>query len=411
MMTKRLYYTDSYQQTFIATVVNKTVVNAGTFSGNSAIILNETAFYPTSGGQAHDEGSLNEHRIIDVIAGKGDEILHVLEKGVAEIPIGASVEGVIDWSRRYDHMQQHSGQHLLSYTFDTLFGIETVSVHFGEQESTLDLDVEDIDPKALEQVEAHTNEIVYRNRPITAYFVDEAQIDSIPLRRPPQVKGKIRIVEIEKLDYSACGGTHCRGTGELGPIKLLRKERNRGRTRITFLCGLRALDDYNTKHRLISEAAAMFSTEMNLVPEMIGQLQEQNKELNRQIDKLSNRIRSFEAEQMLASAPLLGEIRLLAQRIDDDVANVKKLASLLQEQSTCIALLVATHSEKPSVIFSRSSTVNLDMGALLRETLGKFGGGGGGRPDFAQGGGVLMDDVDKLLDYASQLAISTMKPS
>lgn len=395
-MTKRLYYTDSYQTEFDATVIDLAV-----HSERPAIVLDQTCFYPTSGGQAYDVGQLGNQRVIDVIAEGQDRVVHVLAGPLAGVGVGATVHGVIDWPRRYDHMQQHSGQHLLSQVFHERFGYETLSVHFGTESSTLDLDAESLVQEQLDEAESYVNELVYKALPITAYFVDEAEIGRLPLRRPPKVSGLIRIVEIEKFDYSACGGTHCHTTAEIAPVKLLRQERRRGQTRVTFLCGRRSLADYGIKHRLLMEAANLFSNEPAQVPELIARNLEQVKELRRQLDIVTERQLGYEAVAIGQTAQPLGEYRVIAHVFTDkDVNALKSLASLLQESKQTIILLVTTADAKLTTVFARAADVDLHMGNLLRDSLRAFGGGGGGRADFAQGGGVDPGVATELIEFA-----------
>lgn len=399
-MTKRNYYTDSYTTHFTATLQEVTEHN-----GRPALLLDQTYFYPTSGGQAHDTGTINQWPVIDVVAGENGQILHVLEALPSPVPEPGPVECVIDWQRRYDHMQQHSGQHLLSQLLYRLFGMETVSVHFGESESTLDVDAANVTPEQLAQAEREANNLVYTALPITAYFVDESELASVPLRRPPKVSGEIRIVEIQGYDYSACGGTHVRTTAEIGPIKLLRQEKRRGQTRITFLCGKRAINDYLHKHDLLTQAAAIYSTDVDQVPELLARAQEQVKTLQRQVDELTTRLLSFEVDEIAASATTVttsnGDIHVIAQHwADRPVDALKTVANLLQERPQTVALLATTVGGKATVVFARSDDVGQHMGNLLRDSLKAFGGSGGGRPEFAQGGGVAVEQIPALLKDA-----------
>ncbi|MFO7631856.1 MAG: alanyl-tRNA editing protein, partial [Caldilinea sp.] len=278
-MTERLDYLDAYQQRFRAQVVA-----IREWNGAPAVVLDRTCFYPTSGGQLHDTGFLGEDAVIDVVAENG-ALLHLLAAPTS-FAIGDTIAGAIDWSRRYDHMQQHSGQHLLSQLIHRRFGFETVSVHFGREESTLDLDTAPLPTSFLEEIEQAANELAYDALAIRTYFVDDSNVKKLPLRRPPAATGQIRIVEIEGYDYSACGGTHVRTTAEIAPIKLLRQERRRNQTRIIFLCGLRACRDYGEKHRLLAETAAIFSTDMTSVPALVQRLQLQMRDLERQTVEL-----------------------------------------------------------------------------------------------------------------------------
>ena len=215
-MSKRLYYNDAYTTRFEAAVEGRTRVD-----GRPAVRLDQTYFYPTSGGQQHDLGTLNGIAVVDVQVMPDGDVLHLLAEPLDEM--AEVVAGEIDWQRRYDHMQQHSGQHLLSQLFYQIFGMETVSVHFGDTGSTLELDTEEITPAQLSEAERQANELIWQNRPIHCYMVAESELERVPLRRPPKVKGEIRIVEIEAYDWSACGGTHVRQTGETRACGILRR--------------------------------------------------------------------------------------------------------------------------------------------------------------------------------------------
>jgi alanyl-tRNA synthetase len=398
-MTERLYYTDSYQTEFDAQITGSTEIE-----GRQALILDRTHFYPTSGGQPHDTGVLGEWRVVNVVA-VNDEVYHVLADPVHIGDSPQPIRGVIDWPRRHDHMQQHSGQHLISQVFYRLFGYETVSVHFGAEDSTLDLDVASLDPEQMDKAEQVANDLVCDNLPIRAYFVLDSELDNVPVRRPPKVTGEIRIVEIAEFDYSACGGTHCHSTAEIGAIKFTRQEKRRGQTRITFRCGKRAYRDYTAKHQLIVDAAALYSTEIGQVPELIARNLEQIKELQHRVDKLTEQQLAYEAENLVQSAQSLGEYRLVSQQYrDKNVNTVKTLAHLLQAMDKTIALLACADGPKATVVFARHTDVPLHAGNLLRAALAEYGGGGGGRPDFAQGGGVSPDVLAVLLEFAGHKA-------
>lgn len=399
-MTTRLYYTDSYQTTFTATVTALTLYN-----GQPAVLLDQSYFYPTSGGQPFDTGRLGDQRVVDVVAAESGEVLHLLAGTLPTVQVGETIQGVLDWSRRYDHMQQHSGQHLLSQIFYQRFRYETVSVHFGESESTLDLDTANLEPSQLEEAERAANELVYAALPIKAYFVSDAELPSIPLRRPPKVTGQIRIVEIDHFDYSACGGTHVRTTSEIGPIKLTKQERRRGQVRLTFLCGYRALADYQEKHRLLLQAATLFSNDVAQVPALIERNLTQVKDLQRTVETLTSQLLGFTAEKLTQQAEPLGSFRLVAQQLDEYDANaLKTLATQLQQQNPyTLTLLASAASGKLTLVFARGAAVEaIHMGNLLRDALAQIGGKGGGRPDFAQGGSGQAEVAGAVLADAVQ---------
>jgi len=398
-MNERLYYTDSYLSTFQARVLA-----VDTYQARPAVRLTQSCFYPTSGGQSHDTGTLDGVAVVDVVS-VDDGVLHVLDT-IAPFGVGDVVHGAIDWARRYDHMQQHAGQHLLSQHFFRQFGWETVSVHFGAEESTLDLDTPDVTPEQLAEIEVLANEMAYSMLPIRAYCVDSAGLAALPLRRSPKVTGAIRIVEIEAFDYSACGGTHVRTTTEIAPIKLVRQERRRGQTRVTFLCGLRACRDYARKHDLLLTTAALFSNEPAAVPSLVQRLQEQSRAAERQIGQFGERLAGYEAADLLAQGSAVGGTTLVAWLSAQHSSDaLKALAVRLSDSPKTIALLGSTAGDKVTAIFCRSTDVDLHMGNLLRDSLRAFGGGGGGRPEYAQGGGIALHFAQAVIDRARDLVI------
>jgi alanyl-tRNA synthetase len=395
-MTIRLDYLDAYQQRFTAQVIEICQRN-----GLPAVVLDRTCFYPTSGGQLHDTGLLGEVAVREVIAEDG-LVLHLLAEAPPFAP-GDVIAGAIDWSRRYDHMQQHSGQHLLSQLIYQQFGFETISVHFGRQESTLDLDAATVPATFMEDVEWAANELAVYALEIHTYFVGDAEVSKLPLRRPPAVSGQIRIVEIDGFDYSACGGAHVRTTAEISPIKLLRQERRRGQTRLTFLCGLRACRDYAEKHRLLTETAALFSTSFGETPGLVQKLQRHVQELERQNAELQEAMLAHVVAELIAAAPRVGDIAVVEYHTAERSVDVlKQMCALLRQQPNVVGLLASTAGEKVAIIFCRSDDVAIHVGDLLRDALAAFGGRGGGRPEYAQGGGAPVSAVTEVLHFARQ---------
>jgi alanyl-tRNA synthetase len=326
-------------------------------------------------------------------------VLHLLAGPLPEK--AGEVTGVIDWPRRFDHMQQHSGQHLLSQAFDRLLGLETVSVHFGDELCTVDLAGETVDADGLAAVERHANQIVWENRAIRAYEVSDAELASLPLRRAPKVTGKIRIVEIDGYDWSACGGTHVASTGSIGPIALLRVERNKSNSRVYFVCGARAVEDSRRRRQLLNDAAALLDTAVEDVPILLTTRQERMKEQDRLMRTMQEELLGYQAQRLLAEAAPVGNVRLVAQVMADlDPAGLKSLAGGLVTNSGVVALLACGAEGKGTAIFARSADVDLHAGQLLRTILPRFGGGGGGRPDFAQGGGVDGERLGELVEMA-----------
>ena len=395
-MNERLYYADAYRTSFVAQVIEQLALQ-----GQPAVRLNRSAFYPTSGGQPHDTGNLNGAAVVDVQAGADGAVLHLLAHPLPEET--TSVAGQVDWQRRYDHMQQHSGQHLLSQTFYRRLGLETVNVHFGEARNTLDLDGPPLSAPQMATVEAHANEIVWQNRPLRAYWITEAERDKVPLRRAPTVRDKVRIVEIEKFDWSPCGGTHVRRTGEIGLISLLRVEKHRGRSRVHFVCGRRALTDAVNRRALLAEAAGLLDSAVHDVPGLVSKQQEALRDAGKALQTQQETLVQFQARELLTAAERVGGVRLLAQPVaDTDPAAVQRLARALINEAGVVALLGCGQRGKGTVVFARSAELSIHVGDLLRDTLRQFGGGGGGRPDFAQGGGVPAEKLAAVLDAASE---------
>lgn len=391
-MTERLYYTDSYTTEFDAQILS-----VSDKDGRPAAILDRSAFYPTSGGQQHDTGALNGVDVLDVQVAKNGDVLHILAAPLAPGP----AHGVIDWPRRFDHMQQHTGQHLLSAVFTQRLNMETVSVHFGGEVCMLELDTDTVSDAQMAEIETVVNYLVLAQLPVTAYEVDESRIAQIPLRRPPKVSGTIRIVEIQGFDWSACGGTHVGNTGEIGPIKLLRAERIRGHSRVHFLCGNRALADYRAKHDLLTATANLLDTRPEEVPDLVAKLMARLKEVERLVRDLQAAQVSFVAQELLVAAPWENGVRTVIHRSPDlDPAGLKALAQALTQTPSAIALLACEANGKATLLFARSADGSAHMGNLLRATLTHFGGSGGGRPDMAQGGGVAPERLDEVLAFA-----------
>jgi len=249
------------------------------------------------------------------------------------------------------------------------------------------------------------NDVVFQAIPIQTYFVSDAELDKVPLRRPPKVTGKIRIVEITGFDWSACGGTHVRTTAEIGAIKFTRQQRMRGQARISFLCGQRSLLDYRLKHRLITEAAALYSTDIAQVPELIARDQVLNKDLQYRLEQLQSGLLAYEAQDLVQQATQAGGCAVVARAYDDrDAASLKTLANQLIAEPHTVALLGSSQGGKVTVVFARGEQAPLHAGNLLRASLQRFGGGGGGRPDFAQGGGIAPGNLADLIAYALEQA-------
>ncbi|MFQ5812064.1 MAG: DHHA1 domain-containing protein [Anaerolineae bacterium] len=392
-MTERLYYLDPYRLEFEARVVEQTSVGA-----KPGVILESTCFYPTSGGQPHDEGHLNDVPVINVFEREDKAIVHVLATELK----GDLVHGVIDWERRFDHMQQHTGQHILSQAFLQLLKAETVSFHLGKEASTIDVDKAPLAASQLDRVEDVANEIVFADRPVKTHLMAEEELAGLPLRKLPAVEMPIRIVEVKGFDYSPCGGTHCQRTGEVGLIKITKVERRGQDTRVEFLCGGRALADYRGKNRTVNELANRFSVGAWELAEAVERLAEEGKSSQRELNAAQNRLLDYEAAELLAEAEQHGDIRVVRKVFADrEGEEVRRLALRLMESEGSVALLGAA-GDKAHLFFARSADLPYDMNDLLKKACQVVGGGGGGQRHFAQGGGPDGSKVGEALKIAHE---------
>lgn len=380
MTTQRLYYSDSYTTAFDARCIEHT-----TFNDAPAVVLDRTYFYPTRGGQPHDTGTLNGIPVIDVAVREGDgAILHILERPLA----GEQVHGEIDWARRFDYMQHHTGQHILSQAFVRLAEAETIGFHMSPDSITIDLDTPTLDAALLEQVETLANQIVFEDRPVRAWFPDESELATLVLRKTPEVGGPLRVVEVAGFDLNACGGTHVARTGAVGLIKIVRTERRGEALRVEFRCGGRALADYREKNALMNRLAAALTTGYWDVPAALERLRDENQSLRRELRAARSALLEHQARELRAATPHNGAFALVTQVLDDDPQTARELAQKLIAYPQTI-VLCGVAGEKVQIIAARSDDLPHDMVAALKAGLAVLGvERGGGRPSFAQGGGV-----------------------
>jgi len=395
-MTKKLYHDDPYVQEFSSKVIQK--VKAGKRSG---IILEQTLFYPTSGGQPHDTGTLNDIPVLDVIEDERQGIVHLLAGPVA----GEEVDGRINWERRFDHMQQHTGQHLLSQAFLKVCNAETISFHMGEDSSTLDLNQPGVTVETISAVEDLASRIIYENRPVTGRIIGKKELDQYPVRKPPAVDANIRIIEIKDFDYSPCGGTHCSKTGEIGIVKIRRFENYKGGTRIHFLCGLRALKDYQEKSKILKQIGESLSAgEADLYKNII-KIRDELKYLRREHSNLNKRYFDYEASALFAESTEVENTNIIVKIFED--RNPKELKILAQKVlenfPNTVILFGAKAGGTASLLFLRSEKLTWDMGKLMQAACAVINGRGGGRPQQAQGGGPAADRLDAALQCAYDL--------
>ena len=386
-MTSRLYYTDSYLTAFDAHIADLS-------ADGTRVYLDRTAFYPTSGGQPFDVGTLGGLHVTDVID-EDDRVAHVLAAPLSGRVLGDSVRAEIDWQRRFDHMQQHTGQHLLSAVFADLFGYDTVSVHFGADRSSLDLDVGALDADRLGEVERRANEIVWENRPVTVGFEDSATATG--LRKPPPREGTLRIVTIEQLDRSACGGTHVRATGEIGAITLRGTERVRKQTRVEFLCGARVIRQARADFEALSAIALLVKASIAEAPALVASQSAELREAISVRKRLEGELAVHDARARYeATSPTANGARVaIVRRESGSLEEVRPLALAFAELPR--AVFIASVASPATVLVAASDDAGINAGALLKAALSAAGGRGGGSPRLAQGTVPTADALDTIV--------------
>jgi alanyl-tRNA synthetase len=398
--TEKLYFTDSSLLQFQAQVVLVESV-----AGVDRVALDQTAFYPTGGGQPNDTGKLNDADVVDVIEEDDGTIFHVL-KQTGHLLVGQSVEASIDKERRLDHLQQHSGQHILSQAFIQACQAETRSFHLGGQTSTIDVELQTPTDEAMRQAEEIANAIIFDNRPMRVHLLDEAGAARLPLRKDSAIKGLIRVIEVEDFDWSPCGGTHARQTGQIGLIAIQAFERVKSNlTRVEFVCGHRALEDYRLAHQTAVTTARMFSVGREGAPELVAKTIQENKALKKRMRELLDLAIQAEAAEMLNQAPLSGTCKIIKAVFENrDVEEIRMLASKITGQQSAIALLASKDANGAKLVFARSANLAQNLGQSLAAACQMLGGRGGGKPEMAQGGGSDLSKLDEALQLAEEKA-------
>jgi alanyl-tRNA synthetase len=387
-MTTKLYYKDPYIQTFSASITKQE---------QNYVVLSETAFYPTSGGQPHDSGILNGIQVTNVEIIDG-EIRHYLATSLP--PNTKYVEGAIDWIRRFDHMQQHAGQHILSAAFDNSLGFKTVSFHLGKDSSTIDLDISDISEQQLTEVEAHANKIILENRPIETKWVTEEELTQYNLRKPTKVKEDIRLVIIPDFDYNACGGTHPKTTGQVGLIKILQMEKQKRNIRVEFICGERVITHLQRKHTIITNLISSLSSPEEKLEDAVHVLLNKDKMQEKHITNLSGQILQYEAKDLIRDA----EGTIITSTFENrSIQELQKLAKLITTQSIeSVCILVSENEGRKQIVAARGSSVDQNMKELVEHILPLIQGKGGGNASIAQGGGESLISSEQLIESVLQ---------
>jgi len=401
-MTDRLYYHDSFLYDFDAEVQETTE------SPRPALVLDRTAFYPTSGGQVFDTGSIefpngSKLRVTEVADAEDGKVIHYLEAPVKDVQPGARVRGQIDPERRRDHMQQHSGQHVLSAAFVRLFNLPTVSFHMADDYCSIDLDTPTLTKEQIGSAERLANEIILENRTVDIRFVTRDDAASLGLRKlPPAERDELRLIDIRDFDLTACGGTHVNQTGQIGCVLLRKTEKVRQGYRVAFVAGQRAVSTARRDFTALTETAALFSAHIYDVPQLISKSLDEIRSLRKQREQSLEELASAQAAALLAETAEANGRKLVVRTFADrDLNSVKLLAQKLVRLSANVIALLATTSPQPSLVFAQSAGQPFDMGALMKETVSTLGGRGGGSKDMAQGGPTQIDRLESVLSELS----------
>jgi alanyl-tRNA synthetase len=400
-VTVRLYYDDPALLAFEARVTGRREEG-----GRIAVLLDRTAFYPTSGGQPHDTGRLGEAAVLEVLEAEGGGILHLLDRDPGPGPL----QGRVDGERRLDHRQHHTGQHILSRAFEDLIGAATIGFHLGPTGVDIDLDAGALDEETLSRAEALANRIVWENRAVTIHYAagpeDRARFR---LRKETAREGELRIIQVEEFDATPCGGTHCRATGEVGLVKIRRWEKVGSRARVHFLCGGRAVADYGRKNRDLLALAKGFSVEESEVPAAVGRAIEELSSLRRESRALRQALAVREAAELVALAEPAGECRVVASlREGANAEHLSLLAALVRKEPSLAAVLAAEDGDRGELVIVRSDGLRLDVRPILALALEEMAGRGGGRPESARGSGER-SGLERALSRARAALVASLQ--
>jgi alanyl-tRNA synthetase len=396
-MTEHLYYHDSFLYEFDADVLD--LVPASNPDSRPAVILDRTAFYPTSGGQVFDTGWIlhtnNRLRVLEVVERDDGQILHIFENA-GPIQKGARVHGLIDIERRRDHMQQHSGQHVLSAAFVRLFNLPTVSFHMGVESCSIDLDTKTLTSAQVESAETLANDVVMENRTVSIRFVTQEEARGLGLRKiPPVERDRLRLIDVEDFDLTACGGTHVSATGAIGCILLRKTEKTRQGWRVEFVCGKRAVATARRDYTVLAESGSLLSSHIWDIPQQVRKLQEESRASRKSREQLLEELADLYAGRLLGETPENSGRKIIIQSFPDrDLTFIKLLAQRLTRQSARVVALLGVTSNQPALVFAQSPGQPFDMGALMKDALARLGGRGGGSKDMAQGGPAQIEGLE-----------------
>lgn len=375
----KLYYQDPYIRSFSANVI-KQVQDP---SGQWYIILDQTAFYPTGGGQPHDTGTINGIKVINVEEIDG-EIRHYLESPLQNPQ--TEIFGVLDWQRRFDHMQQHAGQHILSAAFEELLGFHTISFHLGSEMLTIDLETEELTEEQAQRAEERANQIILENRPIEPRWVSPQEVAQYPLRKQLSVTDDIRLVIIPDYDYNGCGGTHPNSTGQVTAIKILDWERQKKKIRVSFVCGSRLLTQLGNKQKVLKQLSSLLNAPESEMVTATQKLLETAKEKDKALEDARESLLHFEAQDLIQASGKTNIISTVFQ--NRSIQELQKLArTLVAKAPETVTILISENESKIQLVCARGEVAKGSMKQITAELLPLLNGKGGGNDAFAQGGG------------------------
>ncbi|WP_342042565.1 alanyl-tRNA editing protein [Bacillus sp. OTU2372] len=387
-MQAKLYYQDAYIHSFSATILKQ----ESDETGKNYVVLNQTAFYPTGGGQPHDTGRIADRAVIDVEEVNG-EIRHYLDAPLQVA--GSDVSCTIDWERRFDHMQQHAGQHILSAAFDRLFGYKTVGFHMGTENLTIDLATEALTKEEASKAEELANKIILENRPIETKWVTEAELSQYDLRKETKVKEDIRLVIIPDFDYNGCGGTHPKATGEVSAIKILDWEKQRKNIRIQFACGLRVIKKLEEKQYVLHQLTNLLNAPEKGMQQAVIRLLENEKQLTKALEQSKESLLQYEAKE------LAGKDQTVVTKVFENrtIQELQKLARMVvSNHENSLVFFVSTDGPRLQVVLAKGKERTENMKKLIGEILPMINGKGGGNDSFAQGGGEALLTGEQILN-------------
>ncbi|PGA06694.1 alanyl-tRNA editing protein [Bacillus toyonensis] len=389
-LEQKLYYIDAYTKDFTTKIIKQDYDK----EDNLYVVLNETAFYPTGGGQPYDTGTLNGTLVTNVEEVNG-EIRHFISEQLET----AEVEGKINWERRFDHMQQHAAQHILSAAFWDHFNIPTIGFHLGKETVTIDLETENLPAETIEKAVQIANNIVFENHPIRIQWMNLEEAKTLPLRKEPTLTENIRVVIIENFDYNGCGGTHPRHTGEVGLIQVLNWERNKGGIRLTFIAGWRTLKLMGQQQQIMKDVSKQLNSSETDIPAKVAQLLISQKENEKAIQTMNEKLLFAEANELLQQPAEIHAGFLISKVFTNrSMQEVAKLSAIIiEQQEHAITYFVIENDDKLQCILACGKTVTLDMNALLKDALPAIEGKGGGNKKSARGGGKAIMSGDEFL--------------